>query len=60
MNENLVVTTLLEEPKHRTNGVQSQTYFQEVADIFNNGMLSGKNGNWSAPQASGKLNLLIF
>ena len=52
--------TLLEGLKHRSNGVQSQEYFQEVADVFNNGMLSEQNGNWSVPQDSGELKVLSF
>ena len=60
VNEKLVVMTLLEGLKHRTNGVQSQEYFQDVADIFNNGMLSEQNGNWRVPQDSGELKVLSF
>ena len=60
VNEKLVVMTLLEGLKHRSNGVQSQEYFQEVADVFNNGMLSEQNGNWSVPQDSGELKVLSF
>jgi hypothetical protein len=60
INEKLVVMTLLEGLKHRTNGVQSKAYFQDVADIFNNGMLSEQNGNWSVPQDSGELKVLSF
>ena len=45
VNEKLVVMMLLEGLKHRTNGVQQQEYFQNVADIFNNGVLSEQFGN---------------
>ena len=49
VNEKLVVMTLLEGLKHRTNGAMSKAYFQEIADVFNNGMLSEQNGNWKVP-----------
>ena len=60
VNEKLVGMTLLEGLKHRTNGAQSKEYFEEVAHIFNNGMLSEKNGNWKVPQDSGELKVLSF
>ena len=52
--------TLLEGLKHRTNGAQSKEYFEEVANVFNNGMLSEKNGNWKVPQDRGELKVLSF
>ena len=60
VNEKLVVMTLLEGLKHRTNGAQSKEYFEEVAHVFNNGMLSEKNGNWKVPQDRGELKVLSF
>jgi len=60
VNEKLVVMTLLEGLKHRTNGAQSKEYFEEVAHVFNNGMLSEQNGNWKVPQDSGELKVLSF
>ena len=50
VNEKLVVMTLLEGLKQRTNGAQSKEYFEEVAHKFDNGMLSEQNGNWKVPQ----------
>ena len=35
-------------------------YFEEVAHVFNNGMLSEQNFNWKLPQDSGELNVLSF
>ena len=60
VNEKLVVMTLLEGLKHRTNGAMSQAYFQEIANVFNNGMLSEQNGNWQVPQESNELKVLSF
>ena len=60
VNEKLVVMTLLEGLKHRTNGAMSKAYFQEIADVFNNGMLSEQNGNWKVPQESNELKVLSF
>ena len=60
VNEKLVVMVLLERLKHRTNGVQANEYFVEIAQKFNNGMLSEQNGNWQVPQDSGELKVLSF
>ena len=45
VNEKLVVMPLLEGLKHRSNDAQSKEYFEEVAHVFNNDMLSKENGN---------------
>ena len=58
MNEKLVVMTIFEGLKYRTNDIQLQAYFQKLADVFNNGMLSEQNGNWGVPQDSGELKIL--
>ena len=60
MNENLVIISLLEGLERRTNGAQSQAYFREVVDLFNNSMLFEQNSNWRAPQDSGELKVFSF
>ena len=60
VNKKLVVMSLLEGLKHRANGAQSKEYFEEVAHVFNNGMLSEQNGNWKVPEDSGELKVLSF
>ena len=47
VNEKLVIMTLLEGLKHRTNGAMSLAYFQEIADAllmvcFQNRMVTGR------------------
>lgn len=60
INEKIIVMTILEGLRHRTNGVMAKEYLLKVQDIFNSGMLAKENGNYVIPTERGELKKLSF